>query len=52
MIEVLKQNFKKEFPKWEPKLRELIPSYGTRLSDHSKKAATSLSATAKSLKIK
>lgn len=52
MIEVLKQNFSKQFKSWEPKLKELIPSYGTKLNDDAKKAAASLKATAKALKIK
>jgi len=52
MLEVLKQNFKRQFPIWEPKLKELIPSYGTKLSDEPKKAAASLAGTAKVLKIK
>lgn len=51
MIEVLRKNFKKEFPGWEPKLKELIPSYGTKLNEDSKKAAASLASTAKTLKL-
>lgn len=51
MIDVLKQNFKKDFPKWESKLKELIPSYGEKLNSDPKKAAANLAKTAKALKI-
>jgi malate dehydrogenase (quinone) len=33
MLDVMRSCFPKEFPSWEPKLRELIPSVGHPLSD-------------------
>jgi len=52
MLEVLKKSFGAEWSAWEPKLREIMPSYGVKLNADSKAAAASLKATAKILKIK
>ena len=52
MIEVLKKAYPAEFAGWEPKLRKLIPSYGTQLNADAKAAAKSLAATAKTLGLK
>ena len=52
MLEVLKKSFGTEFASWEPKLREVMPSYGVKLNADSKAAEASLKATAKILKIK
>lgn len=51
MLEVIAKAFPKEFKDWEPKLKTLIPSYGTKLSSDPKKAAASLKATAKALEL-
>ena len=51
MLEVLKKSFGKEFAAWEPRLKEVMPSYGVKLNDDPKAAAASLAATAKALKI-
>ncbi len=34
MLEVLRRCFPQELPKWEPKIKEIIPSYGLSLSEH------------------
>lgn len=36
MIEVLQRCFAKDYPRWEGKLREMIPSIGTQLADNPK----------------
>lgn len=51
MLGVLKQSFPELVLNSEAKLRALIPSYGTKLSDNPKLAAASLAATAKMLKL-
>jgi malate dehydrogenase (quinone) len=51
MLEVLKKSFGSEFANWEPKLREVMPSFGVKLNADAKAAAASLKATAKILKI-
>jgi len=51
MLEVLKKSFGKEFAAWEPRLKEVMPSFGVKLNDDPKAAAASLAATAKALKI-
>lgn len=51
MIDVLKRCFPQKYPAWEPQLRTMIPSLGTRLSDSPKTAAASLAATAATLKL-
>lgn len=52
MLQVLERSFGAQFTGWQSKLKEIIPSFGTRLSDDPAKAAASLSATAKTLKLK
>ncbi len=49
MVDLIKRCFPDEIAGWEPKLREMIPSYGTRLSDDPAAAAASLAATAAAL---
>ena len=51
MIDVLKRCFPTEFTTWEPHLKDMIPSYGSRLSDDPAVAKASLKATAKTLKL-
>jgi malate dehydrogenase (quinone) len=51
MIDVLKRCFPQKYPAWEPQLRTMIPSLGTRLSDSPETAAASLAATAATLKL-
>lgn len=51
MLGVLGQSFPEVVNANEAKLRKLIPSYGTKLSDDPKQAASSLAATAKILKL-
>ncbi|MFC5791028.1 malate:quinone oxidoreductase [Agromyces tardus] len=46
MLEVLKRCFPDRMDEWEPKIREMIPSYGTTLSSDPEAAAASLAATA------
>ena len=52
MLQVLERSFTKEFLVWKKKLVEVIPSYGTKLSDDPAKATASLEETARILKIK
>jgi malate dehydrogenase (quinone) len=52
MLKILLSAFADEAPSFESKIRAMIPSFGTVLSDDPKKAAASLKATAKTLKIK
>jgi malate dehydrogenase (quinone) len=49
MVDLLARCFPGDFPAWEPRLRELIPSYGTKLSDDPEAAAASLATTASAL---
>jgi malate dehydrogenase (quinone) len=49
MVDLIKRCFPEQYPGWEPKLREMIPSLGTKLSDDPAAAAASLAATAASL---
>jgi malate dehydrogenase (quinone) len=34
MLEVIRRCFKAELPSWEPKISEMIPSYGKKLLEH------------------
>jgi malate dehydrogenase (quinone) len=52
MLQVLERSFASEFDSWQEKLQQIIPSFGTKLSADPAKAAASLAATAKTLKIK
>lgn len=49
MVDLLKRCFPGEYSRWEPQLREMIPSLGTKLSDDPAAAAASLAATAATL---
>ncbi|MCD2442866.1 malate:quinone oxidoreductase [Agromyces sp. SYSU K20354] len=49
MLDVLSRCFPDRMAGWEPKLREMIPSYGTNLSDDPAAAEASLAATAATL---
>ena len=52
MLQILENSFSDEFPKWQKKLKIVIPSYGTELSRNPAKAKASLAATAKTLNLK
>lgn len=49
MLEVIKRCFPAEFASWQHKLKEMIPSYGTKLNDDAERAAENLSRTARIL---
>jgi len=49
MVDLLKRCFPGKMADWEPQLREMIPSYGTRLSDDPAAAEASLAETAAAL---
>lgn len=51
MLTVLEKCFPTKLEEWGPRIREMIPSYGTLLSDDPKKAAATLKRTAKTLRI-
>jgi malate dehydrogenase (quinone) len=51
MLQVLERSFASEFDGWQTKLKQIIPSFGTKLSADPKVAAASLASTAKTLKI-
>jgi malate dehydrogenase (quinone) len=51
MLEVLKKSFGSDFKAWEPRLKEVMPSFGVKLNADAKAAAASLKATAEALKI-
>ena len=51
MLQVLERSFAADFDGWQAKLKQIIPSFGTKLSADPKVAAASLAATAKTLKI-
>ena len=51
MLQVLERSFAAEFDGWQGKLKQIIPSFGTKLSADPVAAAASLASTAKTLKI-
>jgi malate dehydrogenase (quinone) len=51
MIEVLERSFSRSIPDLDRKLKKIIPSFGTKLSKDSKKAAASLAKTAEILNL-
>jgi malate dehydrogenase (quinone) len=51
MLTVIEKCFPTKLDEWKPALTEMIPSYGTQLSDKPALAAKTLKRTAKSLKI-
>ncbi|MBP7835658.1 MAG: malate dehydrogenase (quinone) [Rhodoluna sp.] len=52
MLEVLERCFPSDFAGWQKKLREIIPSFGEKLSANPAKAKASLEQTARMLRIK
>ena len=34
MFDVLQRCYKSEFKSWEPKIKEMVPSFGLKLSEH------------------
>ncbi len=51
MLQVLERSFAADFDGWKGKLKQIIPSFGTKLSADPNVAAASLASTAKTLKI-
>jgi malate dehydrogenase (quinone) len=51
MLEVLERCFPGQMDAWTPKLREMVPSFGKRLSDDPKLAVKTLKSTLKALEI-
>jgi malate dehydrogenase (quinone) len=51
MLDVLKRCFPTEFAGWEPQIKKMIPSFGTRLSDKPAVAKKSFASSAKTLKL-
>lgn len=49
MLDLLQRCFPQQWSDWEPKLKELIPTMGSTLNDHPKKAAQVLAETSKVL---
>ncbi len=52
MLSLIEKCFPDRAEDWKPRLTEMIPSYGTHLSDDPKRAAKTLAATAKALGIR
>lgn len=52
MLEVLERCFQSDFATWQKQLKQMIPSFGIKLSDSPAKAAASLAETARILKIR
>jgi malate dehydrogenase (quinone) len=51
MLDVLQRCFPKNFTTWEPEIKKMIPSFGTRLSDNPEVAKKSFAASAQALKL-
>lgn len=51
MLEVLRKSFSSEFGTWEGKLKEVMPSYGTKLNADAAAAAATLKRTSEILKL-
>ncbi|WP_437127334.1 malate:quinone oxidoreductase [Microbacterium galbum] len=51
MLGLIKTCFPERMPQWEPRLRDLIPSYGESLNTHPEAARKELDATARALAI-
>jgi malate dehydrogenase (quinone) len=49
MVDLLARCFPDRIEGWKPRIRQMIPSYGTKLSDDPAAAAASLAATAEVL---
>jgi malate dehydrogenase (quinone) len=52
MLKVLEQCFPNRMPEWEPKIKEMVPSYGVSLSDHPELFKTIHESTAMALGLK
>lgn len=52
MLEVLEKSFQRDFKKWKPELKRLIPSLGVQLNQDAALAKKILSSTAKTLKLR
>jgi len=51
-LDVMAKCFPKEMKDWQPKIKMMIPSYGTRLSDSPSLAASLLTSTSQALQLK
>jgi len=51
MLELLRHCFPEKMPEWEPRIREVIPTYGRQLSDDPQLAVETMQRTAKVLKL-
>jgi malate dehydrogenase (quinone) len=51
MLDVLQRCFPDRFSSWEPQIKNMIPSFGTRLSDKPAVAKKSFSTSSKALKL-
>jgi malate dehydrogenase (quinone) len=51
MLDVLAKCFPERLPTWQPKLKQMVPSYGTQLSSDEATAAKTLARTAKALEL-
>jgi malate dehydrogenase (quinone) len=51
MLDVLKRCFPDELASWQPRIREMIPTYGETLNDNPEKARAVMASTAEALKI-
>ncbi len=51
MLELMQRCFPQQMPQWEPKIKEMIPSYGKRLSDHPELFQELFDTTADALKL-
>ncbi|WP_070328001.1 malate dehydrogenase (quinone) [Exiguobacterium aurantiacum] len=52
MLKVLEQCFPEQLPEWEPKIKQMVPSYGVSLSDHPELFKTIHESTAMALGLK
>jgi malate dehydrogenase (quinone) len=51
MLEVLRSAFKEEFAAWEPRIKQIMPSFGSSLNKDAVASAQALAATAKTLRL-
>ncbi len=51
MLDLLSRCFPEQLPGWTPKLKEMVPSYGTQLSNDEATAAKTMARTAKALEL-
>jgi malate dehydrogenase (quinone) len=52
MLEVMEKSFAKDYPRWQTKLKKMIPSLGVELNKNPRLAKDVLASTAKTLKLK